>query len=170
MDVGAHSYQAQCCGGLCSGLRPSDPQGVRVRVINPTPDVATLYKGTKIAVLEPIKDVVTINPVQQPDTPLRSSKDLRQIVEGCENLLPMDREQLFKLLGEYQDILATSSSDLGRTAKVQHRIHTGDHLPVRQPVRRVPVAQREQAREELQWMVEKGLYNRLVAPGHLLLS
>ena len=83
---------------------PSDPQGVRVRVINPTPDVATVYKGTKIAVLEPIEDVVTIAPVQQPDTQLRSSKDLRQIVEGCKNLLPMESEQLFELLDEYQDI------------------------------------------------------------------
>ena len=76
----------------------------------------------------------------------------------------MDREQLFKLLGEYQDILATSSSDLSRTAKVQHRIHTGDHLPVRQPVRRVPAAQREQAREELQWMVEKGVVQPSSSP------
>ena len=143
---------------------PSDPQGVRVRVINPTPDVATVYKGTKIAVLEPIEDVITIAPVQQPDTPLRSSEDLRQVVEGCENLLPMEREQLFKLLDEYQDILATSSSDLGRTAKVQHRIHTGDHPPVRQPVRRATAALREQAREELQRMVEKGVVQPSSSP------
>ena len=59
------------------------------------------------------------------------------------------------LLDEYQDILSTSSSDLGRTTKVQHRIYTGDHPPVRQPVWRAPAAQRKQAQEELQRMVEK---------------
>ena len=86
---------------VCAVVCPSDPQGVRVRVINPTLDVATVYKGTKITVLEPIEDVVTIAPVQQPDTPLRSSKYLRQIVEGCENLLPMESNQMFELLDEY---------------------------------------------------------------------
>ena len=114
--------------------------------------------------LEPIEDVATIAPVQQPDTPLRSSKDLRQIVEGCENLLPMEHNQLLELLDEYQDILATSSSDLGRTTKIQHWIHTGDHPPLRQPVRRAPAAQREQAREELQWMVEKGVAQPCSSP------
>ena len=125
-------------------------------MINPTPDVATVYKGTKIAVLEPIEDVITVAPVQQPDTPLRSSEDLRLVVEGCENLLPIEREQLLELLDKYQDFLATSSSDLGHTAKVQHQIDIGDHPPVRQPVRKAPAAQQEQAREELQRMVENG--------------
>ena len=143
---------------------PSNPQGVCVRVINPTPDVATVYKGTKIAVLEPVDDIITAASVQQQDMPPRSREDLRQVVEQCQSLLPTEREELFELLDEYQDILATSSSDLGRTTKVQHRIHTSDHPPVRQPVRRAPAALREQAREELQRMVEKGVVQPSSSP------
>ena len=114
--------------------------------------------------LEPIEDVITIAPVQQPDTLLRSIEDIRQVVEGCENLLPMEREQLFELLDMYWHILSTSSSDLGCTTKVQHRIHTGDHPPVCQPVRRAPAAHQEQAREELQWMIEKGVVQLSSSP------
>ena len=114
MDVGVHSYQAQCCGGPCS-VGPSYP----VRVINHTLDIATVRNGTKIAVLEPIEDVMTVAPVKQPDTPLRSSEDLRQVVEECQYFC------LFEMLNKCQDILATSALDLGRTAKAQHRIHTG---------------------------------------------
>lgn len=44
------SYQAQCCGGPAV-VCPSDPQGVHVTLINPTPDIATVYNGIKIAVL-----------------------------------------------------------------------------------------------------------------------
>ena len=57
---------------------PSDPEGVLVRVINHPLGIATVYNGTKIAVLEPNEDVMTVAPVQQPDTPLRSSED-RQV-------------------------------------------------------------------------------------------
>ena len=63
---------------------PSDPEGVRVRVINPTPDIATVYNGTMIAVLEPIEDVMTVAPIQQTDTSLRNSEDCIQVVEECQ--------------------------------------------------------------------------------------
>ena len=61
-----------------------------------------------------------------------------------------EQEQLFDLLTCCRDIFATSSSDLGWTTKVQHRINTGDHPPIHQPVRRVLAAHREQAREGMQ--------------------
>ena len=43
-----------------AGVGTSDPEGVRVRVINHTLDIATVYHWTKIAALEPIEDVMTV--------------------------------------------------------------------------------------------------------------
>ena len=44
-----------------------------------------------------------------------------------------ERERFFNLLLSYADIFAVSSSDLGRTSKLQHGINTGNAVPIRQP-------------------------------------
>ena len=38
-------------------------------------------------------------------------------------------------------MLATSDADLGRTNVVEHHIDTGNSAPIRQPRRRIPIAQ-----------------------------
>ena len=58
---------------------------------------------------------------------------------------------------EYQDIFAKSSSDLGRCDRVQHRINTGNALPVRQPTRRLPFGKREVEQDEIYKMLERGV-------------
>ena len=62
---------------------PSDPEGVCVQVINHPLVIATDYNGSKRAVLDPIEEIMTVALVQQLEPPLRSSKDLRQVVEEC---------------------------------------------------------------------------------------
>ena len=61
-----------------------------------------------------------------------------------------------KLLIEYQDIFAKSSSDLGRCDRVQHRINTGNALSVRQHTRRLPFSKRVEQRE-IHKMLKKGV-------------
>ena len=64
---------------------PPDSEGVHVRVINHTLDIATVYNWTKIAALEPIEDIMTVALIHAATrTPLRSSEDLRQVVEECQ--------------------------------------------------------------------------------------
>ena len=48
-----------------------------------------------------------------------------------------EQERLFVLLMEYADVFALCNDELGRTNVLQHQIHTGDALSIRQQFRRV---------------------------------
>ena len=144
---------------------PGDSHGVCMRVINPTTDIVTLYKGTKVATLERVDDATPVAVIKQGSTLGTTDEDLREITNQCHaSVSALEREQLFHLLVEYRDIFAASSADLGRTTKVQHGIHTGEHPPIRQSVRRVPAAHREQAREGVQDMLQKGIIRPSSSP------
>ena len=137
---------------------PGGNHGVCMRVINLTTDIVTLYKGTKVATLEPVDDATPVAAIKQGSSLGTTDEDLREITNQCHvSVSAQEREQLFHLLVEYRDIFASSSSDLGQTTIVQRRIHTGGHPPIRKPVRRAPAAHREQAREGVQEMLQKGI-------------
>ncbi|KAK3728413.1 hypothetical protein QZH41_020432 [Actinostola sp. cb2023] len=67
------------------------------------------------------------------------------------------REKLSALLIEYADIFACSSGDLGRTNLVEHRINTGDTIPIKQPARRLPMHRRAEAEEHVKKMLNDGI-------------
>ena len=96
---------------------PGSGYGVCMRVINPTSDHVTLYKGTKVAILEPVDDATPVAAVKQGSTLETTDEDLREIANQCHvSVSAPEREQLFQLLVEYRDIFASSSFDLGRTS------------------------------------------------------
>ena len=66
-------------------------------------------------------------------------------------------QQLAQFFHDYQGVFATSSEDLGRTNIVQHRIDAGDHPPIKQHPRRIPIHKREFVRQEIQKMLQKGV-------------
>ena len=81
---------------------------------------------------------------------------LWSIVENSGTGLSSGEKDIFyQLLVSYADIFACSTSDLGRTDRLQHCIHTGDATPVRQPVRRVSPHRRKEVQKLLQEMLEK---------------
>ena len=65
---------------------------------------------------------------------------------------------------EYVDVLAFSTSDLGRTSKLYHHMDTGQAPPIRQPVRRVPPHRRGEVRELLDQMLDKGVIEPSASP------
>ena len=76
----------------------------------------------------------------------------------------LEREQLLNLLKRYSDIFAENRQDVGRMNKVTHQISIGTSPPIRQPVRRVPPAKREDTRKLLLSLREVSLRQ-----SHLLL-
>lgn len=66
-------------------------------------------------------------------------------------------QQLADLLAEFESITSIRDDDLGRTALVYHRIDTGDAVPNRQPVRRLPYFQREDVCNMIADMLSKGI-------------
>ena len=79
-------------------------------------------------------------------------------------LSTVEQEKFLVLLIEYADIFATSDMDLGRTGQLKHSITTDGATPVRQAVRRLPPARREEVRKLLKGMLEKDVIQQSASP------
>ena len=79
------------------------------------------------------------------------------LVRSSEHLNAEEKERLAKLLQSYQDVFARSSSDLGRCERIQHKINTGNAIPVRQPERRLPFGETLAEQAEIKKMLDTGV-------------
>lgn len=68
------------------------------------------------------------------------------------------------LLEEFRDAFAVNDEDCGRTDLVQHRINTGDTIPIRQRPRRLPLAKREEVYGLIQDMGRNGTIEPSTGP------
>ena len=119
---------------------------IPVRVANLSGEPRKVCSGTEVASCEPVESVLH----QQPEFGLESQetgdlpnhlKDL--YTRSAEGLGEGQQRQLLELVCEFQDIFSRGPQDLGRTGLAKHEIDTGTAAPVRQPPRRLPLAQRE---------------------------
>jgi len=60
-----------------------------------------------------------------------------------EELTAQQREAGASLLRRFGDIMSCNEYDIGCTPLIEHRLDTGDHRPIRQPLRRQPLAHQE---------------------------
>ena len=81
-----------------------------------------------------------------------------------DHLTEAEKEQLEELITEYADVFAVSSDELGTTNLVTHVIDTGDHCPIRQPVRWTPFALRDQIAQMVKEMQERGIIQPSQSP------
>jgi hypothetical protein len=65
----------------------------------------------------------------------------------CQNLAVKE------LLLKNAEAFASSKNDLGYTGIIQHQINTGNALPVKQNIRRIPLSLRQEINDELQRMM-----------------
>ena len=113
-------------------------------------------------------------PEEQPTTPLPSETELAGMRKAQKLGIPEHLIQLFldsiqeleteaeeerwaQFLVDYQDVFAASPLDLGRTGIVKHKIDTGNHAPIKQPPRRVPMHRREGVQDEIAKMLDRGV-------------
>lgn len=154
---------------VARALVNSNATRVPVRLLNPRSEPAHVHKGAEIAVLEQVDvpsvtgNIVIGNVVAT--IPQEKQEMLWGLVEthGA-GLDAKEREQFYELLLTYSDVFASSSDDLGRTAKLGHTIHTGDATPVRQPVRRIPPYRRQEVRTLLDEMLKKEVIQPSTSP------
>ena len=85
------------------------------------------------------------------------------VEDGGEDLTQEQKQQFFLLLLANADVFA-ERDDPGRTSLVKHRVDTGNSPPIRQPVRRIPLHKREEARHLLQDMLAKGVIQPSSSP------
>ena len=139
--------------------QPKDDM-VPVRVINPSPAPVTLYQNTSVGTFSQLEDgalgpascnrLATKKPRQTKPLALEQS-DLDAM-----NLSSSQRKGLPSLLDEFTDIFSSGRSDLGRKGIVQHCIDTGDHPPIKQAPRRLPMHLQGTVRQHVDDMLQQG--------------
>lgn len=133
---------------VASALVEPTSTTVPLRILNPTEDPVTVYGGTLVATLQgvevPSLGVEAVGGGEPVDVGGEKQKILWDLVENSGAELSSGEKELFyHLLLSYADVLACSTTDLGKTDRLQHHIRTGDATPIRQPVRRVSPHRRE---------------------------
>ena len=155
-----------------------DPNSERIplRVMNLTDEPQPLYHETIAATAELVASVNSLEN-SDPSCPQVSIRSVCDVdldampdhlkIEWDANAASLTEDQkkpFFDLLMKHQKVFAKSKHDLGRTSIVQHEIFTGDHPPIKQAPRRMPLNKREIVQKEVQAMLENGIIEPSTSP------
>ncbi|CAK1594186.1 unnamed protein product [Parnassius mnemosyne] len=69
-----------------------------------------------------------------------------------------------KKLFKYANVFSLNEADIGKTGLVQHKINTGEELPIRQRPRRLPVAREKELETMIEGMVKDGVIEPSSSP------
>ena len=72
--------------------------------------------------------------------------------------------QLHSLLCDFASLFSSGAKDLGHTDLVQHRIHTGDAIPIRQLALRLPPAKMNEVMKAIDDMHQEGIIEPSSSP------
>ena len=147
----------RCAAMVARALVEPEGNQIPLRLLNPRDVEVPISKGTILAELERVPEQSTISAVSQQTESEPSEEHRRRLCEmvddAGQSLSEEEKAQLFALLLEYHTLFATGDEDLGHTARVQHKIDTGETPPIRQGVRRMPPLRRQEAKKLLDGML-----------------
>ncbi|GBN88021.1 hypothetical protein AVEN_274993-1 [Araneus ventricosus] len=132
-------------------------EAIPVRVLNLNNKPKILDKDV-IATCEPVVDIVA-----RPQE-FSGAQHLQSTLENLQILNEEQRTAVRKLLNEFQNLFSTCDADVGRCNMTQHRINTGDHPPIKQYPRRLPLARKEEAEHLVNEMVDNGIIEESSGP------
>ena len=89
---------------------------------------------------------------------------LQQLDLDLDHLAPDEQKRLENLIRTYADVFALDPGELGTTDVVKHTINTGDHPPIKQPLRRTPFALRSKVDKLVQEMLSQGVIEQSRSP------
>jgi len=117
-------------------LLPARHSNLQIRVLNANLREQVITEGTCLGTVSPVTraddgfDAVT-GADPQDDEPVE------KLISGLPaQLTDEQRERTDSLIRKHGPIFSRHKYDIGRTPLVEHHIDTGDHRPIRQPLRR----------------------------------
>ena len=128
---------------------------IPVRLVNLSDKDVTVYRGTTVGVCEGVEEVSSGNGADDvTEGPHKGvgllPAHLEKLFGDCTELLDdTQKGEVMKFMHRWQGAFAKGAGDLGRTSIDKHRINTGDHPPIRQPARRLPMNKQEEATKEI---------------------
>ena len=81
-----------------------------------------------------------------------------------DELTDEQRDKVRDVLTQNRNILSTGDYDIGRTHLVEHRIDTGDHRPIRQPLRQHAFQHLGYIKDETERMKDHGIIEPAASP------
>lgn len=130
---------------------------VRILTAEPT----TLYRGTRLGVLERYGNDAMVNSIGIDDSMFESDKNVISLFKDQLKELPPNHAKIVEgILNEYHDVFSLSKMDLGCAVDVEHCIFTGNSPPIAVNYRRAPIALEEKVDE----LVEKMLEQNIIRP------
>ena len=141
---------------------------IAVILTNPTDKSIGLQFGSTVGNLVSANimsngTVHTVSP--KPDASENLPEHLQPLSDNVSESLTSDqKQQVEDLLAKFQTGFVGPDGKLGRTNLVKHRIDTGDSPPIKQPFRRLPIAQREIVEKELEKMLENDVIEPSESP------
>ncbi|CAC5370236.1 unnamed protein product [Mytilus coruscus] len=153
------------------GIINTQDQAHFVNVVNYGDNEVKLYKKETIGTCESYTEH-HLNPEQirtlQKDCFTASEEipeHLTDLLQRSSTYLIEDqRQQLSRLLSQYQNVFSRTDDDIGRTDLVTHRINTGNAIPFRQRSRRMPLGKQEMEKSEVNRMLDKGIIEPSSSP------
>lgn len=128
----------------------------QVTVLNVSESDVVIRNRTPVGSLFTADDVVCS--IDQENSP-QLFQHLEGVVIG-KNLSDVQQKKVSELIEKYHDVFASNPKKPSRTTSMEHRIDTGDALPVKYKQRRVPVA----FEEEVDRQVDEMLRNDIIRP------
>ena len=134
---------------------------VLIQIVNISPESKKLYKGTRIGEFTPHQHVHIVEEWESDISyPTWGKGDVD--LSHCD-LPQSEKEKLMKLINEFSDIFASQGCEFGCTSVVKHEIKT-EGPPVRQQVRRIPVALKNVVDREVEKMLKLGVVRPSQSP------
>ena len=151
-----------------------------VRVMNVCIEPVALQAGTNVSNLEPVEILGSIGTGGPSYTDVSRSKESREgesdtdgenpqfindLLHKVHDLVPESAcLALENILKRYSDVFSTSADYLGLANLVAHSIDTGDAKPVRQALRRHPLAHQQAISEQVDSMLQQGIIEPAASP------
>jgi hypothetical protein len=147
---------------------------LRIPVVaaNLTFETAKIYKGTILGTLEKMGKIPmnklpqVINQIQSAPPSLTIDDVWKQINIKNPALTDEDLLVVKKFIKKYieKGLFAISDFDLGHCGLIQHRIHTGNHPPIKQRPYPVPIPMRPEIDEQVDKMIQQGIITPSISP------
>src|SRR6267154_2697795 len=135
---------------------------VPIRILNTTDKPVTLRRGKQVAELEEVK----ICQSQVSEEKTREEDEWKEnLIEGVDAAIScQEKAELSCIIDEYADCFSVAEFDLGRTTLVRHQIETGFSAPIRQALRRQPIAYLSEIDRQLADMEKLGIIEPSASP------
>ena len=149
-------------------LMPSTHRDVKVRVVNTTVEPVAVKDGTFVGNLVPV-EVVRGTDGDNTQSEPEAREGATEVVTTLLDKLPTDFtliecKHVSDMLFEYNDIFSRGALDMGCTTLVEHSIDTGNSRPIRQPLRRHPVAHLDIIDKQVDELIQHDIVQPAASP------